>query len=176
MKNLKTSLLLIFLAGFCLPSYGLSSDIKPSRIEVQSIAQGNDQQFINKIKATLNTEFNLKYGQIADLQPGGIEIKFSQVINDSRCPSKVICVWQGQVVIGLDILKYGRKVSTLNLTLVPGRDSLPVQFLDKYTVKLIQVSPYPSYGQQILLQDYIARIVVTKERLKNQIPSPASDR
>lgn len=176
MKNLKTYLILICLTGFCLPSYGLSSDIKPAKIKAQLIAQGNYQQFINKVKAPLNKEFNLKYGQIADVQTGGIEIKFSQVINDSRCPSNVTCIWQGQVVIGLDILKYGRKVSTLNLTLVPGRDSLPVQFLDKYTVKLTQVLPYPQYGQQILLQDYIARIVVTKERPKNQIHSPAGSR
>ncbi|MBD2448963.1 hypothetical protein H6G76_17740 [Nostoc sp. FACHB-152] len=54
MKNLRTSLLLILLTGFCLPSYGLSSDIKPAKIEAQSIVQGNYQQFINKVKAPLN--------------------------------------------------------------------------------------------------------------------------
>ncbi|MDZ8189443.1 MAG: hypothetical protein RMX96_31975 [Nostoc sp. ChiSLP02] len=171
MKSLKPFISLIFLAGFCLPSYGLSSDINPSRIEDQLIAQGRYEYLNNRVKATLNTEFDLKYGQIADLRTGGIEIKFAKVINDSRCPSNVTCIWQGQVTIELEILQYGRKVSTLNLNLIPGRDGLGVKFLDKYTVKLIQVLPYPKAGQQIFPQNYIAKIVVTKERPRNQTPS-----
>ncbi|WP_375509597.1 hypothetical protein [uncultured Nostoc sp.] len=164
MKNIvSTAVILTFLGGGnCLPSYGLLSNIKPSRIEVQSIAQGNHQQLMARVGTTLDTPFYLKYGKTAYLPTEKIEIKFSKVIQDSRCPTKVTCIWQGQVIIGLDIIKNGQQVSTLMLTLIPGSDALPIQFLDKYSVRLIEVSPYPHSGQTSALKDYIAKIVVSK--------------
>ena len=111
---------------------------------------------------TIDTQFYLKYGKTAYLPTENIEIKFSKVIQDSRCPTKVTCIWQGQVIIGLDIIKNGKQVSTLMLTLIPGSDALPIQFLDKYTVTLKEVSPYPQSEQTIALKDYIVKIVVSK--------------
>ncbi|MEH1961926.1 MAG: hypothetical protein V7L05_19000 [Nostoc sp.] len=146
----------------CLTSLGLLSNIKPSRIEVQSIAQGNHQQLMARVGTTFNKQFYLKYGQIADLRTEGIEIKFSKVIEDSRCPTKVTCIWAGRVTIGLDIIKNGRKFSTLMLTLLPGNDASATQSFDKYTVTLREVLPYPKSGQRILSEDYIAKIVVSK--------------
>ncbi|MDZ8223364.1 hypothetical protein [Nostoc sp. ChiVER01] len=161
MKSVVSAVILTFLGGVnSLPSYGLLSNIKPSRIELQSIVKDNHQQLMARV-GTIDTQFYLKYGKTAYLPTENIKIKFSKVIQDSRCPSDVTCIWQGQVIIGLDIIKNGKQVSTLMLTLIPGRDALPIQFLDKYTVKLIGVSPYPS-GQAIALQDYIVELVVNR--------------
>lgn len=163
MKSVVSAVILTFLGGVnCLPSYGILSNIKPSRIEIQSIAQGNHQQLMARVGTTLNTPFYLKYGNTAYLPSENIEIKFSKVIQDSRCPSNVTCIWQGQVIIELDIIKNGKQVSTLMLTLIPGSDALPIQFLDKYTVTLKEVSPYPQSEQMIALKDYIVKIVVSK--------------
>ncbi|MDZ8259317.1 hypothetical protein [Nostoc sp. ChiQUE01b] len=157
------AVILTFIGGTnCLPSYGLLSNIKPSNIEVQSIAQSNHQQLIARVGTTLDTPFYLRYGKTAYLPTENIEIKFSQVIQDSRCPSDVTCIWQGQVIIGLDIIKNGQQVSTLTLTLIPGRDPLPIQFLDKYSVRFIGLSPYPKSTKAIALKDYIAKIVVSR--------------
>lgn len=163
MKSVLSAIILTFIGGVnCLPSYGILSNIKPSRIEIQSIAQGNHQQLMARVGTTLNTPFYLKYGNTAYLPSENIEIKFSKVIQDSRCPSNVTCIWQGQVIIELDIIKNGKQVSTLMLTLIPGSDALPIQFLDKYTVTLKEVSPYPQSEQMIALKDYIVKIVVSK--------------
>lgn len=163
MKSVLSAIILTFIGGVnCLPSYGILSNIKPSRIEIQSIAQGNHQQLMARVGTTLNTPFYLKYGKTAYLPSENIEIKFSKVIQDSRCPSNVTCIWQGQVIIELDIIKNGKQVSTLMLTLIPGSDALPIQFLDKYTVTLKEVSPYPQSEQMIALKDYIVKIVVSK--------------
>ncbi|MCC5631512.1 hypothetical protein LC613_27585 [Nostoc sphaeroides CHAB 2801] len=162
MKSVVSAVILTFLGGVnCLPSYGLVSNIKPSRIEVQSIAQGNHQQLMAKVGTSLNTPFYLKYGKTAYLPSENIEIKFSKVIEDSRCPTNVTCIWQGQVIIELDIIKNDLQVSTLMLTLIPGSDSLPIQFLGKYSVTLREVSPYPK-GQAIALKDYIVQLVVNR--------------
>ncbi|MEH1875352.1 hypothetical protein [Nostoc sp.] len=148
--------------GNSFPSYGLLSNMKPSSIQVQSITQGNHQKLMARVGTSLDTPFYLKYGKTAYLPTENIEIKFSKFIQDSRCPTKVTCIWQGQVIIGLDIIKNGKQVSTLMLTLIPGRDSLPIQFLDNYSVKLTEVSPYPQSGKMIDIKDYIATIVVSK--------------
>ncbi|MCC5605270.1 hypothetical protein LC612_00255 [Nostoc sp. CHAB 5834] len=163
MKSVVAAFILTFIgAGNCLPSYGLLSNIKPSRIELQSIVQDNHQQLMARVGTTLNTPFYLKYGKKAYLPSENIEIKFSKVIEDSRCPTKVTCIWQGQVIIGLDIIKNGKQVSTLMLTLIPGSDALPIQFLDKYMVTLKEVSPYPQSEQTIALKDYIVQLVVNR--------------
>ncbi|MEH1813864.1 MAG: hypothetical protein V7K26_21145 [Nostoc sp.] len=164
MKSVVSAAVILTLIGGAnfFPTYGLLSNIKPSSIEVKSIAQGNHQQLMARVGTTLNTPFYLRYGRTAYLPTENIEIKFSKVIQDSRCPTDVTCIWQGQVIIGLDIIKNGQQVSTLTLTLVPGRDALPIQFLDKYSVKLTQVSPYPNSKKVIALKDYIAKIVVSK--------------
>ncbi|MEH2289988.1 hypothetical protein [Nostoc sp.] len=157
------AVILTFLSGVnCLPSYGILSNIKPSSIEVKSIAQGNHQQLMARVGTTLNTPFYLRYGRTAYLPTENIEIKFSKVIDDSRCPSDVTCIWQGEVIIGLDIIKNGKQVSTLTLTLIPGDEPLPIQFLNKYSVRLIEVSPYPNSKKTIALQDYIVKIVVNR--------------
>ncbi|MEH2457784.1 hypothetical protein [Nostoc sp.] len=164
MRTLRVFIFLIFLGiEICLPSYGLLSKIKPLRIEIQSINQGNHQQFTDRVETTLDTQFHLKYGQVAYIQTEGIKIKFSEVIEDSRCPSNVTCIWEGQVIVGLDIIKNGRKFSTLKLTLLPGRDVSATQSLEKYTVILREVLPYPKNGQRIVTEDYIAKIVVAKK-------------
>ncbi|MHC5741362.1 MAG: hypothetical protein ACYTXT_05540 [Nostoc sp.] len=164
MKSVVSAAVILTLIGGVnsLPSYGILSNIKPSSIEVKSIAQGNHQQLMARVGTALNTPFYLRYGRTVYLPTENIEIKFSKVIQDSRCPSNVTCIWQGQVIIGLDIIKNGRQVSTLTLTLIPGRDALPIQFLDKYSVRLIEVSPYPKNGKAIALKDYIAKIVVSR--------------
>ncbi|HYX13517.1 MAG TPA: hypothetical protein VE944_03950 [Nostoc sp.] len=162
MKSVVSAVILTFLGGVnCLPTYGLLSNIKPSKIELQSIVQDNHQQ-VMAISGTIDTQFYLKYGKTAYLRTENIEIKFSKVIQDSRCPTKVTCIWQGQVIIGLDIIKNGKQVSTLMLTLIPGSDALPIQFLDKYTVTVKEVSPYPQSEKAIALKDYIVKIVVSK--------------
>jgi hypothetical protein len=168
-----TAVILTWISGVnCLPSYGILSNIKPSRIETQLIAQGNHRQFIRRVKTTLNTDFYLKYGQIAYLPTENLEIKFSKIIEDSRCPAKVTCIWQGQVIVELDIIKNGKKVSTLMLTLISGNDVSPIQFLGQYTVTLKEVLSYPKNGTNILSEDYIAKIVVAKGLPINKIPTP----
>jgi hypothetical protein len=163
MRPLRVFLLLTLLAGFpCLPSYGLPSEIKTSRTEIQFPHPGHRQTSKNRVKTALDTPFTLQYQQKASLSTERIEILFSEITEDSRCPSDVTCMWAGQVSIRLDLIKQGRKFSTLKLTLLPGRESLATQSFDQYTVQLLQVLPYPKNGQKMRNTDYLAKILITK--------------
>ena len=59
----------------------------------------------NLISAKLGEQFQLKVNQIAILKSDNIEIKFLNVTNDSRCPSDVTCVWEGEVKMSVNVVK-----------------------------------------------------------------------
>ena len=48
-------------------------------------------------------EFRL--GESVELPGQGIGISFDQVLEDSRCPANVVCVWAGKAVIELTVTK-----------------------------------------------------------------------
>ena len=48
-------------------------------------------------------EFRL--GESVELPGQGIGISFDQVVEDSRCPANVVCVWAGKAVIELTVTK-----------------------------------------------------------------------
>jgi hypothetical protein len=81
------------------------------------------------------------------------------VLHDSRCPVGVVCVWQGNGTVVLDLSKPGLAPASvqLNTTLDP-RDTSYGQ----YTVMLKGLEPYPREGVTIDPASYMARILVGK--------------
>ncbi|OUS30865.1 hypothetical protein A9Q99_04975 [Gammaproteobacteria bacterium 45_16_T64] len=109
----------------------------------------------------LEETFSLPYANTAIVNSADpIKITLNDV-NDSRCPSDVVCVWAGAV--------------TTDLTLVYGDQELPVQLSlglenntstasiggsDQYTVELLNVTPYPVAATPTENEDYNAELVV----------------
>ncbi len=102
----------------------------------------------------LGEQFDLKLGQQATVQDEGLTIKFKTVDNDSRCPEGAECVWPGNAKVTI-------VVSQTDITL--NTNSGPKQATySNYTLRLITLSPYPKLNQKINPQDYIAKLIVTK--------------
>jgi len=102
----------------------------------------------------LGEEFDLAYGQFTQIHAEDISIKFLDVAGDSRCPTGVVCVWEGNAEI---ILLVNSDTLSINTTLEP-------KIIDykPYTVELISVLPYPKWNEQIALEDYLIRLMVTR--------------
>jgi len=49
----------------------------------------------NRVEVSLGQEFSLSVKQRAFIKGENLEIKFEEVIEDSRCPWEVTCVWEG---------------------------------------------------------------------------------
>ncbi len=47
-------------------------------------------------QVALKTPFILPYGGEVSLNDGKVRLRFLQVLEDSRCPTKTFCVWTGQ--------------------------------------------------------------------------------
>lgn len=80
----------------------------------------------------------LKVGESVDIQADLLALTFDSV-NDSRCPTGVVCVWEGQAVIQFTV----NETTTLELIMREGHEELAKDTLDNYVYTLLNVSPYP---------------------------------
>ena len=133
-------------------------------LEQESFAQSSAPI---SIEANLDSEFALQVNQSAEIKSEDMKITFLNITSDSRCPSDVTCIWQGQAGIELDVQK-GEVESTVSLSI--GGDSSPEESIfNSYLIQLVDLSPYPISTKNIQPEDYTATIKITKyEELQNE--------
>ena len=125
--------------------------------EQESFAQSSESV---SIETNLDSEFLLQFNQSAEIKSEDIIITFLNVTSDSRCPSDVTCVWQGQAGIELNVQK-GEEESTVSLSI--GGDSNPNESIfNSHLIQLVDLSPYPVSTKTIQPEEYTATIKITK--------------
>lgn len=80
-------------------------------------------------------------------EENSLEFKVS-AIQDSRCASDVVCVWEGEAVVKVEV------ASPFSGTLELSTFDNQIDTLNNYSFELIQVSPYPISTEVIDLEDY----------------------
>ena len=124
------------------------------------LASGCIQEEI--VNAKLNAPFQLKFGQEALIENESLQIRFLNVTEDSRCPSGVQCIWEGQATVVVQAIK-GEIVRNVSLTIRgEGKDGSDKEF-DGYEIKLVNLAPYPEAGSGIAPSSYTATLIVSKE-------------
>jgi len=101
----------------------------------------------------VGNEFRLDFGEAVSVPVAELWLHFVDVVEDSRCPARVQCVWAGDAAIAIEIasnLADGDSVTdTLHTTLDP--KSVAV---GGYLLQLVQVDPYPIVPGDIPLERY----------------------
>lgn len=107
---------------------------------------------------------------------GEKEIKFKQVISDSRCPkgNGITCVWAGEVTIlvafynegqfvGEKIIA-GNNISKGQNEIISNTAISLAQFFDKEEIKIngIAVSPYPEGRRKITPEEYSVNLQIAE--------------
>jgi len=93
-----------------------------------------------------------------------VQVTF-QEIADSRCPTDVICVWEGQAEVGLSVVFESNDSPTL-FTLIKraGYEELADTTLNGYNFNLLEVNPYPdSASDPPQKEDYTIRLLIEAE-------------
>lgn len=75
-------------------------------------------------------------------------------IEDSRCPSDVQCVWEGQVVVHVDVTVNWEQLGIYSISLNEPLDGSLIQ-LDQYYLQLLKVEPYPDSIKSLHDSDYV---------------------
>ena len=109
--------------------------------------------------ASLGQEFILKPGQSASIPGEALKIRFLQILNDSRCPAGVTCIWAGEVSSLVEIT-YLDSPNRMVLT-QPGSGPAKSAF-NGYDIAF-DVQPYPEAGKQIPDRDYRLQLTIDKK-------------
>ncbi|CUR52183.1 exported protein of unknown function [Nitrosotalea devaniterrae] len=112
-------------------------------------------------KNVILDQFQLKINQTAS-EPNHISVKFLNVTEDSRCPSGVTCIWQGESTVVVDITKNSQDLGNFNLKIGLGDKNATVQIPGGYFLQIITVDPYPINGTKIQLSDYLSTFTLSQ--------------
>src|SRR5690348_14416584 len=97
----------------------------------------------------LGVPFHIQFNQTATVQD--LQIKITN-LTDSRCPSDVRCIWQGQAKILANINKGNQNLG--NFSLILNDKNLKTQSFDHYSINLIEINPYPISTNKTKFSDY----------------------
>lgn len=106
----------------------------------------------------LGQQFALAFQQTAISTDGTIEVRFKERLTDSRCPTDVVCVWEGEASIAIDVT-VNNIDEQISLSTHP-------EFGQKDTVgqlvfTLVDLQPYPCcHDQEIDQEAYVAELLV----------------
>ena len=119
----------------------------------------NSKSFPNR--ASLGQEFTVRIGKKVSLRDTKLSIRFVSVIEDSRCPQGVQCVWQGNAKASFELSGIERKPSTVRLN--TGIEPKELEY-SGYTVKLVKITPEPKSSERLAPRRYQATLVVSRRQ------------
>jgi hypothetical protein len=111
-------------------------------------------------RVSLGEEFTLRPGKQVTIGDAKLKIRFVSVVEDSRCPKGVDCVWQGNAKARFELIATGKRrasIVMLNTGVAPKERAF-----SGYTVKLARISPEPKSGQKMRPREYEATLIVSK--------------
>ena len=105
------------------------------------------------------SSIDLKIGETVDIT-SDFQITLINILDDSRCPSDVTCIWEGTVSAEINMIKDGEgRKYVIPIGLADGMES---QIIDDFYVMLYDVKPYPISTKQIESSEYVATLIVSQ--------------
>ncbi len=107
----------------------------------------------------LNEEFTLAPGQTATVNGTNVRLTFDRVREDSRCPTGVNCIWEGDAVVVLKV-KAEAEEATREVHTQGGASRSRNAPAGDYVVTLVRLEPVPSSTGTIEASAYRATLRV----------------
>lgn len=108
----------------------------------------------------LGEEFLLPIGQEARITGENLRISFEDVIEDSRCPLNVTCIWEGRAS---SIVQF--TYDSITYRVVLNEPGLTDQAMDMFLGYVIDyhLTPYPGEAADIAKEDYRLQLAIRKQ-------------
>lgn len=107
----------------------------------------------------MNEEFALGVNQQVFVNTEDLMIEFSSVLEDSRCPVGVNCIWEGNAKIQIKVSK--SKVETAVFELNTSLEPKNISFQD-YKIHFVGLEPRPKAEAHTKKEDYSATLSLIK--------------
>jgi len=103
------------------------------------------------------------------VKPANIGIRFSNVTEDSRCPSDVRCISAGRATVQIQVIQNpsGNQMGQFNLTQSGATSASSNALVNGFTVTLQRVDPYPLSKVKLQLSDYVITLIVNESSLQS---------
>ena len=82
----------------------------------------------------------------------GYFLRLKSVLNDSRCPKGVTCIWAGEVSVTIEVYKDKKLVEERDITFNAANRIENIKWFENYLPKKIKgigVMPYPKEGVEV---------------------------
>jgi hypothetical protein len=112
----------------------------------------------NVIVAEPGVAFSLPVGKTATVAGSVNRITFTQVREDSRCPTNVVCVWEGDAKIEVSVSRNGAPAETAILSLGPQNNEAQ---LGDLAVRFVGLAPAPVTPEPAPRR-YVAELLIRK--------------
>jgi len=108
----------------------------------------------------LGQPFSLAAGEFASVGELPLLVHFGSILMDSRCPSDVVCFWEGEATARVNLGIPGEEATSVELhTQLSPLGPSEAEFAG-HVITLRRVDPYPSVEQPIDPQDYRVELIV----------------
>ena len=104
--------------------------------------------------ANLPTTVQLQVGESVVLASGGLSVSYLETTQDSRCPTAVECVWEGEAVVRVMLSDDGGVLGSPSLSTNLHGSSPNAVRLDRYLLTVVDLDPYPETPGGIPPSDY----------------------
>ena len=91
----------------------------------------------------------------------GFHLKLQRVVNDSRCPENVTCIWAGEVAAIVEVYNDKKLVEEKTITFNSKNREENVVWFSKYypnKIKNVDVGPYPKEGVIVKPKNHYIKI------------------
>jgi hypothetical protein len=112
------------------------------------------------VRVPLGRDFTLAVGQSVLVGTTGLRISVAGVASDSRCPTSVQCVWEGDATVAVAVTDASTGPASYALHT---SDRFPREAMHQsYKVSLVRLDPVPSSPTHLALSDYRVTLVVAR--------------
>ena len=100
-------------------------------------------------------ELELRVGEERRVGASAVRVEFRTVLEDSRCPQDVVCVWAGNAAIEIGLIDGAEATHTvvLNTGIEPRATER-----NELRIMLLSLTPVPREGQAIPARQYVVRL------------------
>jgi formylmethanofuran:tetrahydromethanopterin formyltransferase len=109
-------------------------------------------------KTASGEKVSVKYGETASTKSTRVKAKLVEIIEDSRCPEDVDCIWAGRVRIKMTVTT--KKGAPVDIEL--SSDQQTSVDVGSYRLTLGEVGPKRRANATVTKADYVAEITIEK--------------
>lgn len=111
------------------------------------------------LQAQTQQQIKLQVGKQKKVFKNKLTVQFIQVVDDSRCPEDVTCVWAGNAKVQIKIRKGNSVWKTLEIN--SNLNPKMVEF-EGYEIQLTELTPTPRSNIRINRNGYVATFLIKK--------------